>query len=73
MALLCPSGSVSMVAGAAQRVDECVGEGEEMQRLLVLQKALHNEKPNIIAPGRKLLKTGLLHKVLPELIVKLVL
>uniref|UniRef100_A0A6A7FX74 T-lymphoma invasion and metastasis-inducing protein 2-like n=1 Tax=Hirondellea gigas TaxID=1518452 RepID=A0A6A7FX74_9CRUS len=53
---------LSLVASAASRVDECVGEGALLQQLMVLQRALQQQKPRIIAPGRTLLKTGLLHK-----------
>ena len=52
-----------LVGCAAQRVDACVGEGEELRQLAGLQEALRGGRPRIIAPGRRLVKTGLLHKV----------
>lgn len=39
---------------------------ENMQRLLELQRCLQNGEPNIIKPGRKLLKEGILTKMLSK-------
>ncbi|KAF2355942.1 Dbl (DH) domain [Trinorchestia longiramus] len=54
--------SLALVAAAAARVDQCVGEGHQLLQLTVLQRALYRSKPRIIAPGRALIKSGLLYK-----------
>ncbi|XP_076052966.1 FYVE, RhoGEF and PH domain-containing protein 3-like isoform X2 [Oratosquilla oratoria] len=56
-------GALEEISRVAEHINKCVCEGECVQRMLLLQKAFKYGQPNIIAPGRTLLKEGRLHKV----------
>lgn len=47
----------------AEHINKIVDDQENMQRLLELQRCLRSGEPNIIKPGRKLLKEGILTKM----------
>lgn len=47
----------------AEHINKIVDDQENMQRLLELQRSLCSGEPNIIKPGRKLLKEGILVKM----------
>lgn len=47
----------------AEHINRIVDDQENMQRLLELQRCLRSGEPNIIKPGRKLLKEGVLTKM----------
>ncbi|CAG9767504.1 unnamed protein product [Ceutorhynchus assimilis] len=48
---------------SASHINNVVEEQENAQRLLELQRYLRSGEPNIITPGRKLKKEGILHKM----------
>lgn len=48
---------------AADHINKLVDDHENMQRLLELQRYLRSGEPNVIKPGRKLLKEGILTKM----------
>ncbi|XP_066148998.1 rho guanine nucleotide exchange factor 39 [Euwallacea fornicatus] len=48
---------------AASHINNVVEEQENAQRLLELQRYLRSGDPNIIMPGRRLKKEGILHKM----------
>lgn len=47
----------------AEHINRIVDDQENMQRLLELQRCLRSGEPNIIKPGRRLLKEGILTKM----------
>ncbi|XP_037800558.1 FYVE, RhoGEF and PH domain-containing protein 3-like [Penaeus monodon] len=51
------------VGHVAEHIDRSISKSESLQRVLVIQRALKNGQPNIISPGRHLLKEGVLQKV----------
>jgi len=51
------------VSLTAELINAKVREGDGLQRLLLVQRALKNGRPNIVAPGRKLIKEGIVNKV----------
>ncbi|KAL7644689.1 UNVERIFIED_CONTAM: hypothetical protein RMT77_004230 [Armadillidium vulgare] len=56
-------GALLKVSEAASHIDKSVFESQAFNKLLKVQRALKDQQPNIIAPGRKLLKEGILNKV----------
>ncbi|KAK8379262.1 hypothetical protein O3P69_019249 [Scylla paramamosain] len=55
--------AVEEVEGVARFVDGSISEAENYQRVLMIQRALKGGRPTIMAPGRWLVKEGLLHKM----------
>ncbi|EEZ99641.1 rho guanine nucleotide exchange factor 39 [Tribolium castaneum] len=55
--------SLKKVEDAANHINTIIKEQENMQRLIELQRCLINGEPNVITPGRKLLKEGILFKI----------
>lgn len=51
------------ISEAAEHINKIMDDQENMQRLLELQRCLRSGEPNIIKPGRKLLKEGILTKM----------
>lgn len=51
------------IDGVAEHINKIVDDHENMQRLLELQRSMRSGEPNIIKPGRKLLKEGILTKM----------
>lgn len=51
------------ISDVADHVNKSVDEADSLQKLLIIQKALKNQQPNIIVPGRKLIREGILNKV----------
>ncbi|XP_030750379.1 putative protein tag-52 [Sitophilus oryzae] len=54
---------LSKIEDAALHINKVVEEQENTQRLLELQRCLRSGEPNIIMPGRKLKKEGILNKM----------
>ncbi|CAL4121846.1 unnamed protein product, partial [Meganyctiphanes norvegica] len=55
--------ALGKVSLTAELINAKVREGDGLQRLLMVQRALKNGRPNIVAPGRKLIKEGIVNKV----------
>lgn len=55
--------SLTKVENAAAHINTIIKEQENMQRLIELQRCIQNYEPNIITPGRKLIKEGVLHQI----------
>ncbi|CAH1113184.1 unnamed protein product [Psylliodes chrysocephalus] len=51
------------ISEAADHINKIVEDQENMQRLLELQRCLKSGEPNIIKPGRMLIKEGILNKM----------
>lgn len=47
----------------ADHINQSVDDAQAINHLLSLQKALKNNEPKILAPGRKFIKEGILNKV----------
>lgn len=58
--------SLKEVENTALHINNLVQEQESMQQMIELQRSLQNGRPSIVAPGRRLLKEGMLMKVSPE-------
>lgn len=54
---------LTKIDNVAEHINKVVEDQENMQRLLELQRSLRSGEPNIIKPGRKLLKEGILTKM----------
>lgn len=50
----------------ARFVDTSISETQHHQRVLMIQQALSGGTPILVAPGRRLLKEGVLYKVREE-------
>lgn len=57
------SGAVGEVGEVAEHIDRSVSRAENFQRTFMIQRALKHGQPPIVAPGRHLVKEGVLHKV----------
>ncbi|XP_044255249.1 putative protein tag-52 [Tribolium madens] len=55
--------SLTKVENAAHHINTIIKEQENMQRLIELQRCLLSGEPNVITPGRKLLKEGILFQI----------
>ncbi|KAK3855102.1 hypothetical protein Pcinc_038478 [Petrolisthes cinctipes] len=55
--------AVGEVGEVAEHIDRSVSRAENLQRILMIQRALKHGQPPIVAPGRHLVKEGVLHKV----------
>ncbi|XP_045595613.1 rho guanine nucleotide exchange factor 39 isoform X2 [Procambarus clarkii] len=55
--------AVEEVGEVAEHINRSISKAENLQRMLMIQRAFKRSQPNIIAPGRHLLKEGILHKV----------
>ncbi|XP_071513970.1 putative protein tag-52 isoform X2 [Panulirus ornatus] len=55
--------AVSEVSEVAKHINHSICRAESLQRMMMIQRAFKQDYPNIIAPGRHLLKEGILHKV----------
>uniref|UniRef100_A0A6P7GAZ5 Rho guanine nucleotide exchange factor 39 n=1 Tax=Diabrotica virgifera virgifera TaxID=50390 RepID=A0A6P7GAZ5_DIAVI len=51
------------IEDAAEHINKIVEDQENMQRLLELQRSLKSGEPNIVTPGRTLVKEGILIKM----------
>ncbi|XP_072400066.1 rho guanine nucleotide exchange factor 39 [Diabrotica undecimpunctata] len=51
------------IEDAAEHINKIVEDQENMQRLLELQRSLKSGEPNIVTPGRTLVKEGILVKM----------
>ncbi|KAG7169130.1 putative protein tag-52 [Homarus americanus] len=55
--------AVGEVGEVAEHINRSISKAENLQRMLMIQRAFKRTLPSIIAPGRHLLKEGVLHKV----------
>lgn len=55
--------AVEEVGEVAEHINRSISKAENLQRMLMIQRAFKRGHPSIIAPGRHLLKEGILHKV----------
>ncbi|KAH0813008.1 hypothetical protein GEV33_009781 [Tenebrio molitor] len=58
--------SLTKVENAADHINKIIQEQENMQRLIELQRCLQSGEPNVITPGRYLIKEGLLMRISPK-------
>ncbi|RZC35008.1 RhoGEF and/or PH domain containing protein [Asbolus verrucosus] len=58
--------SLTKVEDAADHINKIIQERENMQRLIELQRCLQSGEPNVITPGRNLIKEGALMRISPK-------